>query len=527
MTIRIRQLGMDDAWQVQLDGEHLTAAVAVDLAQDTSTYPSYQEAVAAVASLPREVLTAAAGDGTLDVAWRSDEGIAFTEATGDGRDFTECVFTWRDPAESLLPLMLQTETEIGHFGAVLAGFIETLSGTGPVTASGRFYDTDAGRMFAGLLNGGRRFGVSVDAGQVDVEFVCTDYDDEGWCIDGVANFLAYEIIGLTGTPFPAFARASIIAVGEADEDVENDGEGEGAAAVAASAARPRPPRSWFETPEPQLGEPTDLGGLGDEWLVDQGNGALAVPLTITPEGRVFGHLAVAGTCHVGYVDQCVSPPTSACGYARFMVHSTTFEDGTTLATGRLTANCDHAASRLRAPEATDHYAHTGLSWADVRVVDGAFGPWVCGALRPDVTPEQAELYASGALSGDWRRIDGNLELIAVLAVSSPGFPVVREAALVAAAGVHLSTSPPLRARQVDGQLEALVASGIVRRCPDCARAANAAARTPHGSDPAVMATLARVADLVGRVERRTRHLISAEAAHQADRMMRGGSGGRV
>ena len=59
-------------------------------------------------------------------------------------------------------------------------------------------------------------------------------------------------------------------------------------------------------------------------------------------------------------------------------------------------------------------------------------------MRPGVTEQQMYvLKATGALSGDWRRIGGNLELVAALAVNVPGFPIPR-VAMAASAGRTLS-----------------------------------------------------------------------------------------
>jgi hypothetical protein len=56
---------------------------------------------------------------------------------------------------------------------------------------------------------------------------------------------------------------------------------------------------------------------------------------------------------------------------------------------------------------------------------------------------------AASLSGDWRRIDGSLELVAALAVNVPGFPIPRTQASMAASAQT-----------------ALVASGIVQPEPD-------------------------------------------------------------
>jgi hypothetical protein len=34
------------------------------------------------------------------------------------------------------------------------------------------------------------------------------------------------------------------------------------------------------------------------------------PLTVTDDGRVYGHLALWGTCHTGFDGVCIEPPHS-------------------------------------------------------------------------------------------------------------------------------------------------------------------------------------------------------------------------
>ncbi len=457
----------------------------------------------------------ATGTGVLPETWVDVAGICMSQPTGDGRDFTGCEWSSRDPAVSLMPLMLQTTTEFGHMGAVLAGFFETIELGDTPHASGRFYDSDAGRQLRDMLLDGRSFGVSVDPGRVSVEWICSAEDEDGWCIEETASFTEYEIIGQTATPFPAFAEARITLGAAAAEPAAAASV---ATTVAASARTrgvdlARPPEDWFLTPEPVMGEPFVLGSLGDEWLVDQGQGRLAMPLHISDDGRLLGHLAVDGQCHIGYPGMCVTPPRSANGYAGFMVGEVVTATGRRVATGALSAGCDHALATLRAPEARDHYAHNGIAWADVRVIDGEHGPWVCGALRPGVTEDQLRILRAGALSGDWRREGTNLELIAALAVTTPGFPIARQA--IMASGLMVAEPPRQRAVVADGVQMSLVASGIVRRCPDCARRAAEAAvqHQQGGSNP-------RVVQLLEVLERRTRHLVPEAARHAAARLTR-------
>lgn len=558
----IRQLSASE-WEVlDADGNRVGTLAADGTPSTFTTYEGALGFIGGALTYAQAAGTLAAmgggGDaesnGLLPEAWMSDQGICFSEATGDGRDFSQCTWTWRDPNESLVPVMLQTETEMGHFGAQLAGFMGELHmvGTTP-QASGRWYDTDTGRAARDLLLDGRRFGVSVDATNADVEFVCTEEDEYGYCVDGLAMFHAYEIGGLTMTPFPAFARASIIQAPTTVIASVTTGTGDVARAAARIVAQARdaglaaagtlvldrevspaavarsvgvdldaPPRSWMESPEPQLGvdyEP--LGSLGDEWLVEQGGGALAMPLHIGEDGRVLGHIAYWGQCHVGYPGTCVTPPESASGYAHFHVGETVCADGSRIPTGQFSAGCDHALAQLRAPEARDHYAHNGMGWANVRIINGVYGPFACGALRSDVTRAQVTVLRAGAMSGDWRRLGGHLELIASLAVTAPGFPIAREA--ITASGLLIPGAPQLSTYSSGGIQESLVASAIVRRCPDCQRRASAEAARSHrpmgaGSGGQPNRELADIRRTLAVLERRTRHLVPDAAAFEAARI---------
>lgn len=480
--------------------------------------------------------------GALAERWVSGtHGICLNEDTGDGRDFTDCTWSWRDPAVSLLPLMLQTTTDFSHYGAVLAGWMDTLANLdgGGVSAGGWFYDSDAGRQFRDMLMASGRFGVSVDPGEVEWEDVCTEMDPDGfYCVDGYTSFLAYQIIGLTGTPFPAFANAWIeLATGSTAPDAESENESadeaggdepadaeaaRAPAPVAAGGAVVRVDAARFVYPEPRD---------DDARYVDQGDGRIAIPLTITDDGHVFAHAAAWGTCHIGYRDECVEPPPSPSGYAQF--HLGAHPDAGGLATGVLVVNCDHAARNALAAQARDHYAHVGLQWADVRAVDGAHGIWVTGQLRDTVTPELRRVLQASCLSGDWRGFGNELDAVAFQSVSVPGFPVRRQA-LQAAGGIMLPEPTMRQRRNGDGRILELAGAGIVRpgtartealtasatvECLPCAanrrrRGQTAATSSTPAHDPridTVMATL----DVL---ERRTRHLVPTEMAAQRARL---------
>lgn len=171
-------------------------------------------------------------------------------------------------------------------------------------------------------------------------------------------------------------------------------------------------------------------------------------LTVTDDGRVFGHLAQADSCHIGFTDVCVTPPASATDYAYFHQGEISTTDGP-LAVGKLTLGTGHAGLRAGARAAAEHYDNTGSAVAIVRCSDGLWGPWLSGRILPGVDDDRvAELRRSG-VSGDWRTVQrgsNQLELVAVLAVNVPGFPVPRTRALAASGMRSLIAAgvPPTR-----------------------------------------------------------------------------------
>lgn len=203
------------------------------------------------------------------------------------------------------------------------------------------------------------------------------------------------------------------------------------ALVAAADPGTLPPIEWFR--DPQLPGPT--------------------PLTVDDDGRVYGHLAQWGTCHTGYSGQCITAPRSRTDYAHFRVGArrVTGDDGTptTVGVGALTvvldpAHAGHAPAHLAAMPAAAHYDNVGTQVANVDVGEDAHGIWVAGALRSTATPEQVDALLAAPLSGDWRPINGHLELVAALGVNTPGFPIPR-------------------ARVASGMVQSLVAAGVVPR----------------------------------------------------------------
>jgi hypothetical protein len=187
--------------------------------------------------------------------------------------------------------------------------------------------------------------------------------------------------------------------GKMSMGVEDQDQG----ALLAGAAPLAPPSTWFK--DPTFTAPTKL--------------------TITDDGHVFGHLAQWRVCHVGIGRQCVMAPKSRTDYGLFRQGTVICDDGTQAPIGKITLGTGHADAQWGMVPSREHYDNTGWAAAVVNVGEDKHGIWINGALTTTMTPERvAELRAS-ALSGDWREINGNLELIAALAVNNPGFPIYR------------------------------------------------------------------------------------------------------
>lgn len=217
-----------------------------------------------------------------------------------------------------------------------------------------------------------------------------------------------------------------------------------ALAAAAGTEELLPPRAWYA--DPRLDAPT--------------------PLTVTDDGRVFGHLAVWDTCHVGITGQCVTPPRTATGYALFHTGEVEVDDGTLLPVGKVTLGTGHADPEIGFRAAADHYDNTGAVVATVRAYEDAHGIAVAGSLCPGTDQRLVAALRRSPLSGDWRRVGGTLELIAALAVNVPGFPV-RRPAIVASTGdagrpMSLVAAGALTAPTTEGRLGDVIGKAVAR-----------------------------------------------------------------
>jgi hypothetical protein len=221
-----------------------------------------------------------------------------------------------------------------------------------------------------------------------------------------------------------------------------------------------PPAAWFSPPK--LAGPTAL--------------------TVDADGRIYGHLATWNTCHTGGVDACITAPRSQHGYAYFHTGEVVADDGTRIACGVITAGGGHADVRSPMRGAMEHYDDTGAAVAVVVASEDAHGIVLAGALLPEATDRQVACLMRSPLSGDWRKVGRDLELIAALAVNAPGFPVPR----------------PRAAMATPGEQTALVAAGALPP-PKSGRVRLGADRGTAGAEVVLSAILAR-SIRKGRVE---------------------------
>jgi hypothetical protein len=281
------------------------------------------------------------------------------------------------------------------------------------------FDTDAdAREAERLAREGKLAGVSVDLGDVTSELEILEVDDDGFPIDWMETVTDAEVIGATQVAMPAFADAKIefgpdgpVAM-LAPEGLETSDR----RVLSPGALRWRDPAPlMFNDSSDGHNGAIFVGNLTNfrrslvamsavpEIMVDPKLPTLTKPLI--DGGRLSGHGAGWGTCHTAFKNACVTAPRSMSEYAY----------------------CEGGAPIYRHPNG-DHHAPLSLEMDSARawyethcelvglagVGEDDSGIWVSGPTSLD----DGDIF----LSGDWRNIDGNLELIAFLVVDNPGFP---------------------------------------------------------------------------------------------------------
>lgn len=387
-------------------------------------------------------------------------------ATSDGRTMLAGSLTTRPLP---LPFMLLTETGERHDGAEICGRIDSFVLEGDVWyARGRYNADECGWRAAELAVSRSLRGVSLDVAVIDGQII-TDLDDEGMPIRTRQEVMVGEIMGATQCPFPAFAEAEVLVPNPPAGMVTPDEEPED---PPDQVVFPIGPGS-SEEPEVLVAAGTDLPDAA--WFLDP---QLDGPTALQVEGRrIFGHIACWSTCHTSFSGECITPPRSRTDYAYFRLGEIETTDGR-VAVGQLTLDTGHAAEdpNMAWTAVAAHYDDTGTAVADVVAGEDEHGIWIAGALRASLSPDHVATLQAAKPSGDWRYIGGGLELVGLLSVNVPGFPVPRmlvaagrPRVLVAALAPHISDEP-ITVEQVESpqvsqalrSFDTIMAAGVPR-----------------------------------------------------------------
>lgn len=463
---------------------HLKLALELKTEEEISMH--LEEALAAleefdnseeVSETEEEILTEseeAFADGMKEYPWSGP--IVFENVpTGDNRIFKSNSINW-EPETLPWAFRWQKSSGQGHAGSVPVGRVDSLKrmedgsihGYGVVIPA---LSTEAAEYLK-LLETGVGGGVSVDGDSAQFDVLETD---EG---QPKVEFSSMRLRALSAVDIPAFNGARIHLIKPNKYPVIAKSPGMAPAPVMGletpTSSTNGTVKISYETTEPVEEElvaaatetlddrvvevPAEDGNYfrkkdHEGWKVSNSLVASAIPvlptiesfvepefagptaLTVTKDGRVFGHLALFNTCHIGFPGTCVKPPKGS-KYQYFHTGQIETAEGDLVDVGHLTFNMGHADMNANARQAADHYkaAHydnVQTVAADVRAGEDQFGIWVVGALRSTLSDEDIRAFRSAPLSGDWRRIAGKLELVGALAVNVPGFPVPRAKALVA------------------------------------------------------------------------------------------------
>ena len=117
------------------------------------------------------------------------------------------------------------------------------------------------------------------------------------------------------------------------------------------------------------------------------------------------------------------------------------DDGEMVPVGKVVYGGPHASLTAGLLEARAHYDRTSSVGAFVRARDGKHGIYLTGAARSDLTPEGLRDMRANPPSGDWRGMNGSLELIGALAVGVPGFQTPQVALTASGEGVEALILP--------------------------------------------------------------------------------------
>lgn len=192
--------------------------------------------------------------------------------------------------------------------------------------------------------------------------------------------------------------------------------------------------------------------LKAEWFANP-NFDKVTPLTVTEDGRIFGHLAEWNSCLLNGSNLCTQPPHSSSSYAHFLTGFVETDEGD-VAVGPLSMRVGHAPIPAKPQDVSAHYDRSDAVFADVAIGEDAFGIWYAGVFREHIDEDtRREIKATARMSGDWRPMGGKLDLLGAVLVANPGY-----------------STPRVIVASASGRQTALIGAGIVEPTPITASA---------------------------------------------------------
>jgi hypothetical protein len=328
-------------------------------------------------------------------------------------------------------ISMQYIDDQGHLRSVPVGSIheETFDGeTGKLSFQGWLADTDDGHLAERVVFSKALRHNSIDIGDVPPDGVkITEHgnfwDDDFWM---EVEFTDWAVAKTTLVATPAFKNAHAEVDAEIEAALGVDGElvvdcpgvfTSGSPVEIMAAMSTRPSWDYFNRPEADIPHPI---------VVDEPDAAGWIP--------VYGNLAQWRKLHRDSRGVLRHPPRGYDGYANFAKPKAVLTDNGWVAAGPITLLGGHVSLADAANKVEN-------VWADVRVIDGKHGPWVCGVVRPGIAADDVAVYRARAsqISGYWQ---GDV-LRLICSVTAAGYPVTEseeQDALVAA----FDPEPPTR-----------------------------------------------------------------------------------
>ena len=208
--------------------------------------------------------------------------------------------------------------------------------------------------------------------------------------------LEHATIGLVASAVAEFVYGSTFELHLVEDEEE----------LIAAAAPPLAPGEWFAPPKFRSLQ----------------------PLRIDKDGRISGHLAPWNGCHTGFEGICRRPPSSPSNYAVFNVGEIETAEGEFISVGKLMFSDEggkHAPLGISAARVAKHYDNATKIAGFVRAGADEHGIWLAGTLRTGLSRDEVGLIRANPPSGDWRRVNGQLDLVAAFCVCVPGYVVPR------------------------------------------------------------------------------------------------------